>query len=426
MAKPKILVLADEIAKQAVINAGYDTIDINQNAEYLAILIDMDGNHSQFAQDIIDKLGDNTNTRLLTFAWLHDNPSHETYQKMIEIGFDGVFTSATPTKFISARLDAAIRIKIMAKEAQIRSQSIEVYEPKRFVFDKIDKKPFRVLLYGEPGPFSLKITSILDKLGINVIASLSSFTAFDFLHRGNFDAIIVVAKDDKNGIGAFCNGLRRNSRLYHLPCVVFANEDFDNLEELIERGASDVNYIGIEDELAVARLMSLIDEKRRREQLAIAFAMTKTAKVADSGTGLYNSDFFATHFLNSIHHMRRSKQSLSIGFLRIVPNFNDEKANNFQTLRRVLTQAGSMIARLIRVEDSAFKTDTLDFAIMFPSADAVAANNAINRICAVIETSAFSIGPDEAVSVITNKYIHQVTDGDDLTLLLSIAQAKLA
>ena len=37
MAKPKILVLADEIAKQAVINAGYDTIDINQNAEYLAL-----------------------------------------------------------------------------------------------------------------------------------------------------------------------------------------------------------------------------------------------------------------------------------------------------------------------------------------------------------------------------------------------------
>ena len=44
----------------------------------------------------------------------------------------------------------------------------------------------------------------------------------------------------------------------------------------------------------------------------------------------------------------------------------------------------------------------------------------------VYKRQAFSIGPDEAVSVITHKYIHQVNDGDDLTLLLSIAQAKLA
>jgi two-component system, cell cycle response regulator PopA len=425
MVKPKILIIGDEAARLYMQEAGYETIGLDQPPEHLAILIDMDSEQSQFAGDIISRLGDKSPTRILTFAWYENSPNREQYQKLIKMGFDGIFTNSTPIKYVNTRLESAMRIKAMAEESAIRNLSIKSFEPRRFEMENQPKKPIRVLIYGSPGPFTLQLTKILEEMGVAGIGSFSSFMAFDYLHRGNFDAIIIVARDDKAGVSAFCTGLRRNSRLYHLPCFVFANEDMDNIEDLLARGASDVNYIGIDDELAIARLLTLIDEKRRREQLAISFAMTKTAKVADSATGLYNSDFFKTHFSNSQRHFGRLKQPLCLGFLRITPNVADISTINLNAMRRILIQAGSMIGRLIRVEDSAYRFDNVDFVIMFPATDANDANVAMNRVRAVLESSAFSLGMNEAVTIIAKTYIHQVEENEGIVEIGAKVKSQL-
>ena len=314
----------------------------------------------------------------------------------------------------------------MASEAKIRFHTLESLEPRRFDVDIKDDKPLRVLIYGQPSPFSLKITTMLDSLNILSVASISSFTAFDYLHRGNFDAIIIIAQDDRSGVTSFCSGLRRNSRLYHLPCLVFANQDFDNLEDLMQKGASDVSYMGLNDELTIARLLTLIDEKRRREKLAISFAMTRTSKVADAATGLYNELFFKTHINELMLNAQRNNVYFSLGFVSVSPNNNGKLDLSIAQMRKILSQTGSMISRLIRTEDSACSLEGDIFAIIFHSTNAQEALIALNRICAVIETSAFNTSDNQSCMVITNKWHKEISKGDDLGQVLEIAKKFLS
>lgn len=426
MAKPKILVLGGEEAKAAIHSAGFETCDpYDSQSNYSAIIIDLTSPHSNFATDIIAKIGKISPMRILTFAWIDENQTIENYKNAINMGFDGVFCESTPIEYIKARLLSANRIRTMANEAKLRFKTLETLEPKRFELDMKNDKPVRVLIFGQPCPFVLKLTSFLDSLNILAVSSISSFTAFDFLHRGNFDAIIIIGQDDRNGVSSFCSGLRRNSRLFHLPCLVFANENFDNLEDLINRGATDIAYIGLEDELAIARLMTLIDEKRRREQLAISFAMTRTSKVADSATGLYSEQYFTTHINQLYRNGITNGTYFALGFIKIIPHNNGIIDLNELDYKKVFNQTGSMISRLIRTEDSACRFGEEIFAIIFPSADNQEASIALNRICAVLETSAFSVSDNSSCMVLTKKWHIAINENDNIANLLENARTNM-
>lgn len=403
MAKPKILVLGNDEIKANIIEAGFEICDpLEKDCDYSAIIIDI--NSSSFDKQFISNIGKSGPMRVLTFAWANNNQNKMEYNNIIQMGFDGVFYENTPIEYIKTRLNSSYRIRTMAHEAKLRFKTLEAFEPKRFEIDTKNEKPYRILLYGQPCPFILKLNAIFDSLNILTISALSSFTAFEFLHRGNFDAIIIIAQDDKVGVSSFCSGLRRNSRLYHLPCFVFGNENFDRLEDLIQKGATDIAYIGLEDELAIARLMTLIDEKRRREQIAIHFAMTKTSKVADSMTGLYSDKYFIAHCNQLYRDGIKTNDFFALGFIKIIPYNNGQLDLDEVDQAKVLNQTGSMISRLVRTEDSACRFDKDTFALILPNTNNQEASIALNRICAVLETSAFSTKDNSSCMVLTKKW----------------------
>ncbi len=397
--KPIILTLGDEEIAQMVRNIGFEVFDSNaSNSFYSAIIVDTRAPFKEKSLEIIKHVRVHENSKILVFAFTDEHIGAQLYRSLIDMGFDGCFDQSTPSEIIYTRLASSIRIKNMQDEAKIRFNTLKTLDPDTFEYAPTNPKPIRVLLYGRPGPQSLEVSALLDSLNINYIAAMTSFMAFEYLHRGQFDGIILLAENDAKAASGFISGLRRNSRLYHIPCSVFMNEDFGDSADILKTGASDANFFGINNELAIARFLTLIDEQRRRESLSIAFAMTRTVKVADTLTGLYNRDFFFKHLDALIKNIGINNQSLSIGLIKVSPPNNLKP----EEIRRVITQTGSMVARLIRTEDTAARLDDNVFAIACPATSEFECKIALHRIAAVLETSAYDAGDKKPIMITTN------------------------
>lgn len=396
--KPVILTLGDEDLVQLVKSAGFDVCDANTpNSFYSAILVDTRDLYRAKAIDVIKHVRKIEHSKILVFAFTEEFLKVEEYKQLIELGFDGCFDPSTSVEIIVARLGSALRIKNMHDESKIRFNTLKALDNDIFEYTPNNPKPIRILLFGRPGPQSLEISTLLDSLKINYVAAMTSFMAFEYLHRGQFDGIIFLAENDSKGANGFISGLRRNSRLFHLPCAVFINEDFGDTESLLKQGASEVNFFGINNELAIARLLTLIDEQRRRENLSISFAMTRTVKVADALTGLYNRTFFFEHLKALLKQIGIDHQALSIGLIKI----QMPQLASTDQIRKIITQTGSMVSRLIRTEDTAARLDNTVFAILCPATDENECTIALNRICAVLETSAYDSGTNKPTTITT-------------------------
>lgn len=398
--KPIILTLGEKDLLQLVKSAGLEICDANApNSYYSAILVDTRDGFRSKALEVIKHVRSHENSRILVFAFTDENISAEDYSKLIEMGFDGCFDPTTPIEIISARFGSSLRIKTMHDEARIRFATLKSLDPDTFEYAPKNPKPIRVLVYGRPGPNSLELTALLDRLNINYIAAMTGFMAFEYLHRGQFDGIIMIAENDAKSALSFVSGLRRNSRLFHLPCTIFTGADFGDNSQILKNGASDVNFFGINNELSIARFMTLIEEQRRRESLNIAFAMTRTVKVADALTGLYNRNFFEAHIKALLKQIGSDNPKLSIGLVRILTPQNLTAEQD----RKIITQTGSMISRLIRTEDTAARIDGGVFAIICPSTTEFECKVALQRIGAVLESSAYDAGANGSI-MITTKY----------------------
>ncbi len=396
--KPIILTLGEEDLVHFVKNAGFEVCDANApNSYYSAILIDTRENYKTKAIEVIKHVRKHENSRILVFAFTDENIDVLEYENLFTMGFDGCFDPSTPIELVKTRLGSSLRIKNMQDEAKIRFVTLKAIDSDTFEYAPKNPKPIRVLIYGRPGPQSLEITALLENLNINYVAAMTSFMAFEYLHRGQFDGVIMLGDDDSKGAIAFISGLRRNSRLYHLPCTVFINQDFGDTAQVLKLGASDINFFGLNSELAIARFLTLIDEQRRRESLNIAFAMTKTVKVADTLTGLYNRDFFFAHLKALLKQISADSQNLAIGFIEVKrPDGITE-----ESYRKIITQTGSMISRLVRTEDTAARLENGFFAILCPVTSEFECKVALHRISAVLETSAYDAGDKKPVSITT-------------------------
>ncbi|KAF0185476.1 MAG: two-component system cell cycle response regulator PopA [Hyphomonadaceae bacterium] len=392
--KPNILVLGGDQACEAILAAGYPITGVNDlQAPAAAIVIDVRSGGITKSYEIMEALKLALGPRAgLFFAWTDETPDVKTYRTMHKLGFDGSFNAQTPIAFISARLESAIRIQTMSDEVQSRMKTLESFGAPRFGQPTLDKNPRRVLIYGPPCPENMRLAAMLETLGVATIAAMSSYTAFDYLHKGNFDAIIVISKGDSANSIAFCAALRRNSRLFHLPCLLFAASDFESLEVAISRGASDAVRAGENDELALARLLTLIDEKRRRDALNLIFHNAKTTNAIDRRNGIYNQDFFNRHLLEIVERSTQSRKNVALALVDVTIIEQSLTSKSPEAIRKVINQCANMLSRLIRIEDVAAILDNGKFAVIFPSTPAQTAETALARIVAVLESSGFDTG----------------------------------
>jgi two-component system, cell cycle response regulator PopA len=394
MARPQILVLANEDAFLAISQAGFLVAGEDEvRRQTAAVVIEARGTAGLKASDLAKSVRSALGPRAgLFFAWTDGNNADDLS------GFDGMLDANAPIATLAARLGSSLRIAVMADEARLRFRSLVRFggaaSPPSIKTDRVA----RILLFGPPGPAMMGFAAALEAEGARTIASFTSFTAFDYLHEGEFDAVVVVAHDDRAGALGFCAALRRNARLFHLPCLILGSPDFAEPEEAVGRGATDFAFAGDNDAATASRLLDFVEEKRSRDALALAFAAARAPAAMDQATGLYGREFFAAHLAALAERARETDRPLSVALARVERATIDVEPH---ALNRIVGQVGAMIARLVRAEDVAARLDQTTFGVAFPSSDEDAARIAAERIAAVLECTGFDAGTasDQALQI---------------------------
>jgi two-component system cell cycle response regulator PopA len=292
---------------------------------------------------------------------------------------------------IAARIKLTLRLAIMEDEARLRAATLGARGVHvDLKLDDISRPRVNVLYVGHATPTFLGLATSLSGFGATLSAAFTTFTAFDFLHERDFDAVVVNALDKVDVGFTVCTAMRRNTRLFHTPAALIIDPlRFDLAQEAFEKGASDLLPVDADSEDVARRIMSLARERQRRMLIKAAFSQVRAPEVVDVMSGLATTSFFLDHIEAMARRAQRLERPLSMIVARTTTPDTAQPSERNMALRQI----GSMIARLMRAEDFASELEPGAFAIAMPGAGRAAAEGAAHRIAAIAECTAFGGGP---------------------------------
>jgi two-component system cell cycle response regulator PopA len=298
------------------------------------------------------------------------------------------------------RLESLLREALAQEEFALRQETFA--ERGRLLEAPLEPTgPERVLVVGEPSPGLLALTHALTDQGAEIVGAFTTYTAFDYLHDGAFDAVLISAGADVNDSLSISAGMRRNTRLYHTPVVLHLPEGCEvNPSEAFHRGVSDIVGPATPEAETAARTVELARVFRRQNAIRAALDRAKGSGLMDQATGLYTRDLFAIHLNRLARASRESGRPLSVAVLRVADRPEVLRARAGGWLERAIPQIGSMIGRLIRTEDTAARLSAEVFALALPGTNDRAGRTAGERIAAVIGCTAFEAGQGSAPFVL--------------------------
>jgi two-component system cell cycle response regulator PopA len=306
-------------------------------------------------------------------------------------GVDAALASPAHPAQTAARLELLLRLAVMEDEARLRAVTLAARGVAVDIgLDDVRRARVNVLYVGLATPSYLGLAAALHMFGATLSAAFTTFTAFDFLHERDFDAVVVNAIEKLEVGYAVCTALRRSTRLFHTPgALIIERERLALAGEAVAKGVSELLPVDASPEDLARRIMSLARERQRRVLIKNAFAQVKASEVVDAVTGLAAPGFFVDHIEAMARRAHRLMRPLSMVVARAhVPNtaLPDDRDH-------AVRQIGSMIGRLIRAEDFAAELEPGVFAIAMPGASRATAEAAAERFAAIAECTAFGGGP---------------------------------
>jgi two-component system, cell cycle response regulator PopA len=307
-------------------------------------------------------------------------------------GWDMVLTRNAHPQQILVSLEHSVRACIAEEEYDTRRDTFSTDLQSLDVLLG-DQPPLAILSIGRPDPEYLALTHGLSMEGAEVTAALSSYSAFDYLHDKTFDAVLLWGGDQPAESLSIAAGMRRNTRLYHTPVLL-------RLNRLVEVDIGDAYMRGVNDianpKAGIAeitnRLLRLARTHRRQTTIRKTLESMRHSAQMDKGTGLFGRDLFAAHLGRLAKAAAERNRTLSICVLKIAETPEILRARSQGMLNKAVPQIGSMVARLVRAEDSAGRLSNDVFAIALPATSADAARNVGERISAVVSCTAFESG----------------------------------
>jgi two-component system cell cycle response regulator PopA len=296
----------------------------------------------------------------------------------------------------SLRLEQLIRAAIAEEEFRLRSSTFAARGVSLDARDA-DDPPLRILAAGAADRRFLALSNALSAAGVDVVAAPTPYTAFDFLHESAFDAAVLWGADDHAPALSIASGMKRNTRLYHIPLMLYLRGKNEiNLSELFHRGFADVASVDTPEGETAERILALAQSHRRQLTIRKALDSVRSLELMDPSTGLFTADLFASHLGRVVEAARARRRPLSVCVLRVREGDAVTLARQSGWLDRAMPQIGAMIARLVRVEDTAARLAKEVFALALPATRGEAARLAAERIAAVIGCTAFDAGPDRS------------------------------
>ncbi|HEY0435281.1 MAG TPA: diguanylate cyclase [Phenylobacterium sp.] len=314
------------------------------------------------------------------------DPILETY------GFDVTLAAPLHPAQAAMRLETLVRTAVAEEEFDLRTETFNEFG-RKLDAPEADISPFRVLAIGEPAPQFLALSNALLRNGADVVGAFTAYTAFDYLHERIFDAVVLWAGDNPQEALSIAAGLRRNTRLYHTPALLYMRkETYVTTTEAFHRGLSDVASPETPESETARRVVELARSYRRQMTVRAALEQARGSGLMDAATGLFTRDLFAAHLARLASAAKQRNRALSVCVLKLAdrPELAAPRAAGW--LDRAVPQIGSMIGRLVRVEDTAARLGPELFALALPNTHAANGRLAGERIAAVIGCTAFEAG----------------------------------
>jgi two-component system, cell cycle response regulator PopA len=340
-------------------------------------------------------------------------------------GFD--LTLAPPLHPAQAvlRLESLVRVAVSEEEFELRRETFA--ERGRSLEAPIEEEAvYRVLAIGEPAPQFLALSNALARNGAEVVGAFTAYTAFDYLHEKSFDAVVLWAGDTAQEALSIVAGMRRNTRLFHIPALIYMREESHlSMSDAFHRGVSDVASPETAEDETARRVVELARNHRRQAGIRKALEKARSSGLMDAATGLFTRDLFAAHLRRLSTAARVRNRPLSVCVLRVADRPEVTIARQGGWLDRAIPQIGSMIGRLVRVEDTAARLSPEVFALALPATGLAAARVAGERIAAVISCTAFEAGENRAPFVAEFDIgVAEVRPGDNPVRALEEAAAQ--
>ncbi|RAK52073.1 diguanylate cyclase domain-containing protein [Phenylobacterium deserti] len=298
------------------------------------------------------------------------------------------------------RLESLVRLAVSEEEFELRLETF-ADRGRRLDLPEADTSPLRVLAIGEPAPQFLAFSNALARNGAEVVGAFTAYTAFDYLHERTFDAVVLWAGENPQEALSIASGLRRNTRLYHTPALLYmAQGSYVTTAEAYNRGVSDVASLDVPETETAGRVLELARNFRRQSAVRQALEKARSSGLMDAATGLFTRDLFALHLARLAQASRVRNRPLSVCVLKVSERPAVTAARAGGWLDRAIPQIGSMIGRLVRVEDTAARLGPEVFALALPATPVGAARAAGERIAAVIGCTAFDAGEGKTPFVV--------------------------
>ena len=319
-----------------------------------------------------------------------------------EAGVADIAMSTPPHAAQAAlRLENLVRSAIAEEEVSLREATFAA-RGQPLPPAEADVTPLRVLAAGKPDRHFLALSNALTALGCDVVAAPTPYTAFDYLHERPFDAAVLWGAEDHAPALSIASGMKRNTRLYHIPAVLYL------------RGAGEIN------------LAALARAHRRHVAIRKALESARGSGLTDPATGLFTPELFASHLARVAEGARLRRRPLTVAVLRVSETEAVVAARRDGWLDRALPQIGAMVSRLIRTEDTAARLSPDVFALALPATQGPAGRIAADRIAAVIGCTAFDAGPDRSPFVVEFEVgVAEVGPGESPAAVLERASADV-
>lgn len=384
-----------------------------------AILVD-DAAQSDWP-NLVEGLREAARPRRLPVVLMRHDGDHN-----VPSGWDMVFTRDAHPQQIVLSIEHMIRACVAEEEYDTRCQTFRISSKDADSLME-NQPPLQLLSIGQPDPEYLALTHDMRARGIDVTAAISSYSAFDYLHDKSFDAVLLWGGEQPAEALSIASGMRRNTRLYHTPVLLRLNKTAElDLGDAFLRGVNDIaNPKASLDEIS-DRLVRLARTHRRQLTIRKTLEAMRHNPEMDKGTGLFGRDLFAAHLARLSQAATARNRPLSICVLRIAETPEVVRARQRQLLDRAVPQIGSMIARLVRAEDTGGRLSNEVFALALPATSLEAARNVGERISAVVGCTAFDSGGGKPPYVVEfDVGAAQIRDGEPVADALTRAAASI-
>ncbi|MDG2522232.1 diguanylate cyclase [Caulobacter segnis] len=307
-------------------------------------------------------------------------------------GFDLILGHPVHPAQAVLRIESLVRTAIAEEEFELRRETFADRDKPLAPVEPSDQ-PYRILAIGEPAPQFLALSNTLKSFGVEVTGAFTAYTAFDYLHERPFDAVILWAGENRQEALSIASGLRRNTRLFHIPALLYLGAASEiTPTEAFHKGVSDVAVHGTPEDETARRMIELARAHRYGEAVRGGLEKARSCGLMDVATGLFTRDLFAAHLARQAGAAVSRARPLSVAVLKIAekPGLAQIRAGGW--VDRAVPQIGSMIGRLVRAEDTAARLAPEVFALSLPATNEAQARAAAERIAAVISCTAFDAG----------------------------------